>query len=147
LRLADERDFLTTPLSGQKSSDPFVKMPHELLHIILKHLSSEDIANLRLVTRAYTELPVVLFRDRLLEDMPSLWEMNDLPAGEYDWCRMYNMVKHCWLQLKGLKNRKRVWKDITEIMTRIEIIIRGRSLTSNKSLRYCSEPKLNKTDK
>jgi hypothetical protein len=33
---------------------------------------------------------------------------------------MYNMVKHCWLQLKWLKNRKRVWKDITEIVTRIE---------------------------
>jgi hypothetical protein len=120
LQLADERDSLTTSSSGQKSSDPFEKMPHELLHIILKHLSSKDIANLRLVTRAYKQLPVVLFRDRLLEDMPWLWEVNNLPTGEYDWYRMYNMVKHCWLQLKGLKNRKRVWKDIAEIVTRIE---------------------------
>jgi hypothetical protein len=108
LQLADERDSLTTSPSGQKSPDPFEKMPHEILWIILKHLSSKDIANLRLVTRAYKQLPTVLFRNRLLEDMPWLWEVNNLPTGEYDWYRMYNMVKHCWLQLKGLKNRKRV---------------------------------------
>jgi hypothetical protein len=120
LQLADERDSLTTSPSGKKSSDPFEKMPHELLHIILQHVSSKDIASLRLVTRADKQLPVILFRDRLLEDMPWLSEVNNLQAGEYDWYRMYNMVKHCWLQLKGLKNRKRVWKDITEIVTRIE---------------------------
>ena len=100
-----------------------MKMPHELLHIILKDLSSRDIVNLRLVTRAYKQRSVVLSRDRLLDDVPWLWEVNDLPAGEYDWYdwyRMYNMMKHCWLQLKWLKNRKRIWKDITEIVTRIE---------------------------
>jgi hypothetical protein len=97
-----------------------MKMPHGLLHIILKDLSSRDIVNLRLVTRAYKQRSVVLSRDRLLDDVPWLWEVNDLPTGEYDWYRMYNMVKHCALQLKGLKNRKRVWKDITEIVTKIE---------------------------
>jgi hypothetical protein len=97
LQLADKRDSLTASPSGQKSSDPFMKMPHELLDMILKHLSSRDIANLRLATKTYRQLPVVLFNNRLLEDMPWLWEVNDLPAGEYDWYRMYNMVKHCWL--------------------------------------------------
>jgi hypothetical protein len=30
------------------------------------------------------------------------------------------MVKGCWQDLKGLKNRKRIWKDVTEVARRIE---------------------------
>lgn len=103
-----------------KSSDLFMKLPNEIRSLILDELSSKDIANLRLVTPAYRQLSVSLFRRLLLEDMPWLWEAKELPMGNTDFHRLYMMVKFCWMNIKGLQNRKRIWKDISEVVTRIE---------------------------
>jgi hypothetical protein len=103
-----------------KSSDLFMKLLNELRSMILEGLSSKDIANLRLVTPAYRQLNVGLFRRLLLEDMPWFWEVKDLPMGNTDFHRLYKTVKFCWMNLKGLQNRKRIWKDISEVVTRIE---------------------------
>jgi hypothetical protein len=88
--------------------------------MILDDLSSKDIANLRLVTPAYRQLTVSTFRRLLLQDFPWMWEVEDLPVGNTDWHRLYKMVKFCWQNLKGLHNRKRIWKDISEVITRME---------------------------
>jgi hypothetical protein len=77
---------------GAHSRDPpptshfhfFMKLPAELRCIILDSLSSKDIANLRLVTPAFRQLPVILFRKLLLEDMPFLFEAKDMPVGNTD---------------------------------------------------------------
>jgi hypothetical protein len=102
-------------------TDPFLALPTELLHVILAHLPSSSIASLRLATRTVRQLPIVLFRRLLLEDMPWFWEANDLPVGETNWWGLYILLKFCWADgLKGLKNRKRIWKDVNEIVSRIE---------------------------
>ena len=99
--------------------DPFSKLSAELTTMIIDHSPSKDIANLRLASATFRALPCTLFRRLLFEDMPWLWEAEDLPVGETDWHELYCMTKHCWLGLKGLQNRKRIWKDIEEIMGKI----------------------------
>ena len=116
------------PYGGGSSRDPpptshvnlFMKLPAELRYIILNNLSSKDIANLRIVSPAFRQLPVILFRKLLLEDMPFLFEAEDMPVGNTDWFHLYKMVKGCWQDLKGLRNRKRIWRDVSEVVRRIE---------------------------
>jgi len=97
-----------------------MNLPNELRAIILDDLSSKDIANLRLATPAYRQLNVILFRRLILEDMPWLWEARDLPLGNTDFHRLYKLFKFCWMNIKGLKNRKRIWRDVSEVVTRID---------------------------
>jgi hypothetical protein len=52
--------------------------------------------------------------------MPWLWEAHELPQRQTDWYKMYTMVRGCWQNMKGLRNRKRIWKDVNEIVSRIE---------------------------
>jgi hypothetical protein len=61
-----------------------MKLPNEILCIILADLSSKDITHIRLVTPAYRQLTVSVFRRLLLEDMPWLWEARELPVGNTD---------------------------------------------------------------
>lgn len=119
---------LNPPAKRPRSKDPppsthfdhFMKLPAELRYIVLDTLSSKDIANLRLVTPAFRQLPVILFRKLLLQDMPFLFEAQDMPVGNTDWYHLYQMVKECWIELKGLKNRRRIWRDVGEVVGRIE---------------------------
>ena len=93
--------------------------------MILDHLSSKDIANLRLATRSCRQLPIILFRKRLVQDMPWFFEARDMPASSTDWFKLYTMLKGCWQDIKGLRNRKRIWKDVNEIMDRVERYRKG----------------------
>ena len=112
------RSHFTPPPS--KSSDLFMNLPNELRAMILDNLSSKDIANLRLTTPAFRQLNTTLFRRLLLEDMPWLWEAKDLPKGNTDFHRLYKLFKFCWMNIKGLKNRERIWTDVSEVVTRID---------------------------
>ncbi|KAL2061910.1 hypothetical protein VTL71DRAFT_7288 [Oculimacula yallundae] len=107
-----------TPPPGNKS-DFFSRLPNEIRYMIISDLPARDIANLRLVTPAYRQLPVSVFRTLILHEMPWLWEVHDFPVGKTDWYFLYTKMKFGWQELKGLRNRKRVWKDINEIVTRI----------------------------
>lgn len=100
--------------------DGFMKLPSELRYQILNSLSSRDIANLRTVTPAYRQLPVILFRSLIRREMPWLFEVENMPIGTTDWFMLYKMVKGCWQDLKGLRNRKRIWKDVEEVINRID---------------------------
>jgi predicted component of viral defense system (DUF524 family) len=88
--------------------------------MIVDKLASKDVVNLRLTTRAYRQLSVILFRKFLLEDMPWLWEALDSPIHLTDWYKLYTLMRSCWQNIKGLRNRKRIWKDVNEIVNRIE---------------------------
>ncbi|KAI7418827.1 calcium ATPase, partial [Hortaea werneckii] len=73
--------------------DPFSKLPPELQQTLLWQLSRQDVANLRLVSPAFRQLPQSYFR-RLVEiEMPWLWELSDLPKHSIDfyrlWCRLH----------------------------------------------------------
>jgi len=112
------QDSHAIPLAP-KPPDQFTRLPNEILSLILDCLSSQDIASLRLATPACRQLNMSLFRRLLLEDMPWLWEAEKLPKGKTDWHRLYKKVKFCGQNLKGLQNRRRIWKDVGEVVTRI----------------------------
>ena len=88
--------------------------------MIVDYLPSKDIASLRLASATFRALPYTLFRRLLFEDMPWLWEAREMPIGETNWYDLYCMVKYCWLGLKGLQNRRRIWRDVEEVVGRIE---------------------------
>ncbi|KAL2831471.1 hypothetical protein BDW59DRAFT_169731 [Aspergillus cavernicola] len=43
-----------------------------------------------------------------------------LPRANKNWHRVYTQIKRNWGMLKGLRNRRRIWEDIEEIIRRIE---------------------------
>ena len=88
--------------------------------MILEHLGSKDIANLRLATPVFRQLPTILFRRLFLEDMPWLFEMQDLDVASVNWYDWYCKWKSGWEDVKGLRNRRRIWRDIEEIVSRIQ---------------------------
>lgn len=49
----------------------------------------------------------------------ALKEITVLPKYKTNWCRVYYEVKTNWDALKGLQNRKRIWRDVEEILRRI----------------------------
>ena len=42
-----------------------------------------------------------------------------MPVAKTDWYKLYMMVKFCWINLKGLRNRKRIWKVVEEVVRKI----------------------------
>jgi hypothetical protein len=60
-----------------KAQDRFNSLPEEIKLQILSFLASSDIANLRLASRAYRQLPIFLWRKLLQKEMPWLWEVWD----------------------------------------------------------------------
>ena len=102
------------------SADPFRSAPTEVTSMVLDYLSSKDIASLRLATRVFRHIPQLHFRRLLLEDMPWMWEVEEMMTGEIaDWHQLYCAIKYNKAGLKGLQNRKRIWKDAEEIVRRI----------------------------
>ena len=121
-------------------ADPFRSVPTEVTSMVLEYLSSKDIASLRLATRAFRQIPHLLFRRLLLEDMPWMWEVEEIRTGEIaDWHQLYCAIKFDWAGFKGLQNRKRIWNDAEEIVRRIQkyrrIGKRRRVMNSLKKLR------------
>lgn len=88
--------------------------------MVLDHLGSKDIASLRLATPVFRQLPTILFRRLFLEDMPWLFEAKDLDVARVDWYDFYRTWKFSWRDLKGLRNRRRIWRDVEEIVRRIQ---------------------------
>ncbi|KAI6903467.1 hypothetical protein KC318_g6973 [Hortaea werneckii] len=68
-------------------------LPSELQHILLEQLSRQDVANLRLVSPAFKQLPQSYFRHLVETEMPWLWEVSELPKHLIDfyrlWCRLH----------------------------------------------------------
>ncbi|KAJ4300680.1 hypothetical protein N0V90_002768 [Kalmusia sp. IMI 367209] len=186
--------FDVPPYRGE--GDLFNSLPLELRLQTLSYLSSRDIANLRLASRTFRQLPVLLWRDLLLAEMPYLWEvwsddepyiwatvthdavmehenqeseiqtrLNDtrniikeeypkiidewevevkgilskrqgfleagradalrkmvtgLPVANTNWYKLYAEITKNWADLKGLKNRKRIWMDVGGIVEKLD---------------------------
>lgn len=43
-----------------------------------------------------------------------------LSKGNTDWHAVYTQIKQNWSSLRGLRNRRRIWEDVEEIIKRIE---------------------------
>ncbi|KAK2794238.1 hypothetical protein FQN50_009932 [Emmonsiellopsis sp. PD_5] len=116
-----EAQYSSPPTSMSRSvSDPFIRLPHEILQMILTHCDSQSLANMRLVTQACRQLRPILFHNLLAKEMPWIWELEDLDVREYDWREVFQRAKTRWMSFKGLRNRRRIWSDIEEILNRVE---------------------------
>ena len=113
----DSRKQSSTSNAGK---DPFSPLPTEISCMILDHLGSKDIANLRLATPVFRQLPSILFRRLIFEDMPWLFEVKDLDVARVDWYDCYCFSKLACGAMKGLRNRRRIWRDVEEIVRRIQ---------------------------
>ncbi|KAK2742855.1 hypothetical protein FQN55_007639 [Onygenales sp. PD_40] len=172
---------VSQPTTGSKESqgtaeyhsrtDPLQSLPQEIRLLIIDQLPSRDIANLRLASRAFRQLPISLWYHLVREEMPWLWEAWDdgecdnhtpsfwttntaadlsrimkgspksrneitaadivasgtampeqikLPRDKTNWYQLYVEIRRNWGQLKGLQNRERIYKDVEEIIRRIE---------------------------
>ena len=90
------RHHRTPPSNSDKVQDPFSGLAAEITIMVLDHLESKDIANLRLATPVFRQLPTILFRRLFLEDMPWLIEVKELDVASVDWYDWYcigNLVR------------------------------------------------------
>ena len=111
----------TSPSTSKSIQDPFSQLSAEITSMILDYLGSKDIAKLRLATPVFRQLPTILFRRLLLEDMPWLFEVKDLDVARINWYECYCAFKSGCRDLKGLRNRKRIWRGVEELMRRIQV--------------------------
>jgi hypothetical protein len=63
------------------SADTFSVLPTELKDMVLSHLSSKDIGNLRLASRTFRQLPNRLFFRLIRDELPWFWEIDELRAA------------------------------------------------------------------
>lgn len=118
---AFDRSSYAIPAPPTEVYDALRSLPIEVLYMVIDKLGSKDIANLRLASRSCRELPLTLFRRLLFEDMPWMWELKSFDPKLCDWYRLYKKLKFCWMDLKGLRNRKRVWKEINALVSSVEM--------------------------
>ena len=110
-----------TSLSTSKSlQDPFSQLSAEITSMILDYLGSKDIAKLRLATPVFRQLPTILFRRLLLEDMPWLFEVKNLDVARINWYDCYCAFKSLCRDSKGLRNRRRIWENVEVLITDLQ---------------------------
>jgi hypothetical protein len=170
----------TTPILSQASGVDFLSsLLLDIRLLLVDYLGPAEITNLRMASRAFTELPNGVWYRLLREEMPWLWEawngfesshvpspwtlvtanevkmlykqrkrylsilgdeykptdkildyliplphvvpdQMQLPRDKTDWHQVYARIKCNWSKLKGLRNRKRIWEDVEEIIQRME---------------------------
>ena len=113
-------DLRTPSFTPTPAQDIFSMLPAEITSIILDWLGPKDIANLRLATPVFRPLPTVLFQRFFWEEMPWLYEVKELDMAEVDWYELYCRCKNGCRNLKGLRNRKRIWQEVEAIVDKIQ---------------------------
>jgi hypothetical protein len=172
--------FTERPRRAAVSRDLFLLLPIELILSIVSWLGSRDIAALRLASRAFTHLPISLWHQLILKEMPWLYEawssnpepyywatvplpdedsfdaecrrqaideelpeifdkllrdeMNadppenserhallqlspiKLPYHKTNWYLLYRDITVNWADLKGLRNRARIWDCVLQVI-------------------------------
>lgn len=74
----------TSKSQSTEREDCFGILPQEVLFQIILTLRSLDIAALRLASRTFTDLPILLWKKLLKKEMPWLWEVWD-HSSPYKW--------------------------------------------------------------
>ena len=111
------QDHRTSLLTSRSIQDPFSQLSAEITSMILDCLGSKDVAKLRLATPVFRQLPTILFRRLLLEDMPWLFEVKNLNVARINWYDCYCAFKSLCRDSKGLRNRRRIWENVEHWIT------------------------------
>lgn len=145
-RLQRSSDVVFKPLVASASvEDPFQVLSPELRAMLVELLPSTDVANLRLSSKAFSQLPQTYFKHLIRQEMPWVWELQDTNSGSgpncgVDWFAMWNDLSiqdggNCMdeerraaveggqpiyrplkFQIKGLRNRRMIYRDISIIL-------------------------------
>jgi hypothetical protein len=91
------------------SNDLFVRLPAELQFEVLGYLRSKDIASLRLVSRAFRQLPIFYFQKLLNREMPWLWEARPTPS------RLHHVPYSFWATVTAGEAERKLQKNRNEI--------------------------------
>ncbi|KAI1875069.1 uncharacterized protein JN550_002498 [Neoarthrinium moseri] len=121
-RTGDPGFAYDTPVFGalhSTSDDVFARLPRERCLMILDHLESRDIANLRLASRSFYHLPQSLFRSLTLREMPWLWEA---------WCTL-GYSKWAYHMASELCRRTEQHDEVINIIHQAENILREEAYT------------------
>ena len=72
------------------SKDPFAQLSPELKHMVLHMLERPDVANLRLVSKSFRQMPQTYFRSLVLNEMPWIWwDIESLPPKKVHWYELW----------------------------------------------------------
>ena len=121
------------PSSTPPKRDFFSTVPPETLLHIIQYLPALDLANLRLMSHKYAEIPMNHFRYRIAHDMPWAFEVfqdgnningelipSPLPGKKIDYKEMYRLVRRTagtgFGAIQGMRNRKRIWEACVRIL-------------------------------
>ena len=58
--------------------------------------------------------------EELIEPKPDAPKTVRLPSHKTNWYQLYRDITRNWKSLRGLRNRRRIWIDVEEIVTRIK---------------------------
>jgi len=103
--------FDVSEKTSTNQTDAFTALPYELRMELLSYLDSRDIANLRLVSRSFHQLPISLFHSLILRELPWLWEAwpADRSMPYSPWASMTSV------EVKAvLEQRRRAYEDIAD---------------------------------
>ncbi|KAL3454239.1 hypothetical protein BJX65DRAFT_302026 [Aspergillus insuetus] len=100
--------------SSGSANDPFLRLPPELIHIIVWELDSPDIAALRLSSRAFIYLPISLWHHLLMKEIPSLYEAWSSDPAPYYWSTLLATDI-----IKEKRAREKFLRDLEEPITNI----------------------------
>lgn len=131
--------------ASASAQDPFQAFPPELCAVLLELLGPRDVANLRLSSKAFSQLPQTYFKHLIKKEMPWAWELHDIDRGSehnrgVDWYTLWNdlwiqdggfcadeewraavqdgqpIYRPFKIQIKGLRNRRMIYEDISIIL-------------------------------
>jgi len=113
----------TTFRPAAETSDPFSRLPLELVTMIYHRLPQEALVKAMLTSRSLGRVRTCnwFWRQRLKLDMPWAWELHELEK-DIDWYRVYislaQEVKDPFRSsMPALANRKRVWSACDQVLS------------------------------
>lgn len=127
-------------VDATSSSDPFTKLPPELVHIVLSLLSSPDVCSLRTSSRAVaacsraSELPSAFWASRFARDREMgfafahlRWRPRSREAGSSPgWRRLYRAYKTALRQdspFLGIRLRRRIYDSLEHFAATLEPLL------------------------
>jgi F-box domain len=104
-----------------RKEDPFLDLPQEIREDIVDRLCSNDIAALRLASRAFHQLPICLWYHLLKTEMPWLWEVysDHIPSP---WTALEvtdlksSLKDKEEFERERLRRRNVIWQEMPEIL-------------------------------
>lgn len=96
------------------SNDPFSALSPELKAMIIEMLGRQDVANLRLVSRSFQQIPQSYFRGLVADEMPWIWwDIKDFLPTEVDWFKL-------WCRLSAADGGSQVDETERILLSRVE---------------------------